>query len=306
MTSKNVLYRPAALYLSVIDNLLDGVYFVNTERKITFWNKAAEEITGYSASEIVGRCCQSDILDHIDCDGRALCSTGCPLFATILDGRQRRDEVFLRHKDGYRVLIHVNIFPIIENGRNIGAVEVFTPRMSTRHDYCRAQIQPAVSFDNRTDSDSSNEEAESYIAFKLQELRRSQNNFCVIFFDLVNLDAVNENYGAEVAENLQESVYKSIYYNIRPSDHFSYWENKGFIGVFEVNKEYEATLLADKVRYLVEGTDIPQKMNDFSILTSIGVTMANEHDTIESVVDRAHKVMLQCDNSSGTRISSDA
>jgi len=286
--------------------LLDGVYFVNSERKITYWNKAAEEISGYKAEEIIGKCCQSNILDHIDCDGRSLCDSGCPLFATILDGRQRRDEVFLRHKDGYRVLIHVNIFPIIEGGRNIGAVEIFTPRMSTRHDYCRAQIQPAVTFDSRSNSDSSNEEAESYIAFKLQELRRSQNNFCVIFFDIENLEVVYEKYGSEVARNLQESVYKSIYFNIRPTDHFSYWENKGFIGVFEVNKEYEATLLADKVRYLVEGTDIPQKMGNFSISTSIGVTMANEHDTITSVVDRAHKVMLQCDNTSGTRISSDA
>jgi len=178
--------------------------------------------------------------------------------------------------------------------------------MSTRHDYCRAQIQPAVTFESRASSGLSNEEAESYIAYKLQELRRSQENFCVVFFNIDNLDAIDASYGDGVSTQLKESVYKSIYYNIRPSDHFSYWEDKGFIGVFEVNKEYEATLLADKIRYLVEGSVVPQKMEDSSISVAIGVTMANEDDTIAMVVDRAHDVMLQCDNTSGTRISSDA
>ncbi|MCL2807585.1 MAG: PAS domain-containing protein [Coriobacteriia bacterium] len=305
-TSESALgIKPESLYLTVIDNLLDGVYFVNTERQITFWNKAAEEITGYQADEILGRCCQSNLLEHIDCDGRALCNLGCPLFASILDGRQRQDEVFLRHKDGYRILIHVNVFPIVENGKTIGAVEIFTPRMSTRHDYCRANIVPATPFSNQTGSSSSNGEAESYIAYKLHDLKRSQNNFCVLFFTVDGIESVNEKYGEEVAACLQENVFKSIFYNIRPSDHFSYWQERGFIGVFEVKKEYEATLLADKIRYLVEGSDVPSIIDNFSVTASIGVTMANETDTIHTLVERAYGVMRKSEIASGSRISSD-
>lgn len=40
------------LYLTIINNLNDGVYFVDLDRRILFWNKAAERITGYSAEEI--------------------------------------------------------------------------------------------------------------------------------------------------------------------------------------------------------------------------------------------------------------
>jgi len=43
------------LYLNIINQLNDGVYFVDTARKITFWNKAAGEITGYTEEEIMGR-----------------------------------------------------------------------------------------------------------------------------------------------------------------------------------------------------------------------------------------------------------
>lgn len=43
------------LYLQVLENLQDGVYFVDQNRKITFWNKGAERITGYSAAEVFSR-----------------------------------------------------------------------------------------------------------------------------------------------------------------------------------------------------------------------------------------------------------
>lgn len=39
-------------YKNIIDNLYDGVYFVDRDRIITYWNKGAERITGYSAAQI--------------------------------------------------------------------------------------------------------------------------------------------------------------------------------------------------------------------------------------------------------------
>jgi PAS domain S-box-containing protein len=65
-------------YKSLTDNLYDGVYFVDTNRKITYWNKGAERITGYSAQQIIGRFCHDYILDHVTDDGHHLCQEGCP------------------------------------------------------------------------------------------------------------------------------------------------------------------------------------------------------------------------------------
>ena len=35
-------------YWKVLDAIEDGVYFTNKDRKITYWNKGAEKITGYA------------------------------------------------------------------------------------------------------------------------------------------------------------------------------------------------------------------------------------------------------------------
>lgn len=45
-------------YKNLLDNLYDGVYFVDRERRITYWNKGAEGLTGYMSHEVVGTPCQ--------------------------------------------------------------------------------------------------------------------------------------------------------------------------------------------------------------------------------------------------------
>ena len=56
-------------YKKLIDNLYDGNYFVDRERVITYWNKGAERITGYTASQAVGRACRDNLLNHVTANG---------------------------------------------------------------------------------------------------------------------------------------------------------------------------------------------------------------------------------------------
>jgi PAS domain S-box-containing protein len=53
----------------LLDSLFDGVYFVDRERRIRYWNQGAEHLTGYSASEAVGKYCFDNFLVHVDAGG---------------------------------------------------------------------------------------------------------------------------------------------------------------------------------------------------------------------------------------------
>jgi PAS domain S-box-containing protein len=91
------------LYAVILGNIHEGVYFVDSERKITFWNKGAERITGYTEGEVVGHFCYDNILKHVNDEGLHLCLGGCPLHQTLSDGQGREALVYLHHKEGYRV-----------------------------------------------------------------------------------------------------------------------------------------------------------------------------------------------------------
>jgi len=74
-------------YAHILDNLHDGLYFVDMNRIITYWNKGAERISGFSAAEVVGNSCKNNLLTHVDNEGRHLCFGLCPLAASIADGQ---------------------------------------------------------------------------------------------------------------------------------------------------------------------------------------------------------------------------
>ena len=52
---RQLMKDESIFYKSLLDNLYDGVYFVDRDRRITYWNKGAERITGYAAAEVLGK-----------------------------------------------------------------------------------------------------------------------------------------------------------------------------------------------------------------------------------------------------------
>ncbi len=114
---------PAELLL---DSIFDGVYIVDTDRRILFWNRGAEEITGYAREDVVGRHCGDDILNHIDAEGVLLCRSGCPLMQCITTGEQVRAKIYPLHKDGHRFPVKTHVSPIRDQtGTIVAAIEVF-------------------------------------------------------------------------------------------------------------------------------------------------------------------------------------
>jgi PAS domain S-box-containing protein len=115
----------AELSLALFDQLREAVYVVDRERRIVFWNAAAERLTGYLRQEVTGRFCHHDILMHCDAQGTALCSGACPLVRVLADGKSHEAIVFLRHRHGHRLPVHVRSHPIHGEGGIAGAVELF-------------------------------------------------------------------------------------------------------------------------------------------------------------------------------------
>lgn len=297
----NVNYKN--LFLSVVNNLQDGVYIVDPQRRIVFWNKAAEEITGYSAKEIVGKHCQSNLLNHISKEGTPLCLVGCPLFASINDGKQRKEEVFLRHKNGHRIPIRTNIFPIMERGITIGAVEIFTVASpKVYEDDLIATLTEAAMKDNLTKLPN-RKYLSSFMEYQIVALQRFGTNFCVVFGDIDHFSVFNNTYGHEVGDKVLIAVADSIRYTLRSSDMWGRWGGEEFLGIFTVNNDKEARAVGEKMRVLVAGTQVPHEGESLSVTMSLGVTMARRDDTIDSIVARADEAMYQSKTGGRNRVT---
>ncbi|HOW88501.1 MAG TPA: SpoIIE family protein phosphatase [Candidatus Omnitrophota bacterium] len=113
----------------IMDSINTGLYVTGRDRKIVYWNKAAEKITGWSCQDAIGKGCFDDFLSHIDKDGRQLCGEEfCPLHRAMVTGKGSTVPVivFANSKSGKRVPMRVSVAPIFdEKGEVIGGVETF-------------------------------------------------------------------------------------------------------------------------------------------------------------------------------------
>jgi len=61
---------------AILSSITEGVYTTDRDLRITYWNRAAEEITGFRACDVVGRTCR-EVLGHEDEQGERLCQDRC-------------------------------------------------------------------------------------------------------------------------------------------------------------------------------------------------------------------------------------
>jgi len=127
----------------VLDSLNVGVYVTDRSRRIVYWGKAAEQITGWPAREVVGKCCHEGVLCHVDKDGHQLCGEEhCPLHRSMVTAQSSTVPiiVFARTPDGGRVPLQVTVAPL-RNGQGevVGGVETFRDLSQEFADTSRAQ-----------------------------------------------------------------------------------------------------------------------------------------------------------------------
>ncbi len=113
------------LYSRILDNIADGVYFVSAGRKIVYWNKGAEKITGFTSSEAMGRDCYDDFLSHEDEKGHSLCDSGCPITIIPETKKPLQRNLFLKRKDGSKLLVEEHASPLYIDGKFEGVIITF-------------------------------------------------------------------------------------------------------------------------------------------------------------------------------------
>jgi len=214
-------------------HLYEGVYIVDNNRKIVFWNIGSEMITGYKSTEVQKSFCYQNILNHVDVNGKRLCLDGCPLQNTLETGNINENDVYLQHKKGYRVPVSVKTFPLYDDLGNItAAVEVFTDSRFKENQYNEnlklkklVQIDELTKLNNRT-----------YLNFLLKQslIEATEFNKCfgLLFFDIDYFKSINDNYGHNVGDEVLKVLADTIKNNLRPKDIVGRWGVKNLSLLF--------------------------------------------------------------------------
>jgi len=296
----------ATLYREVLDNLYEGVYFLDRQRKIVFWNKGAERITGYPAAEVLGRSCADNILCHVDKQGRSLCRNSCPASEVLADGRRRESEVYLLHKSGYRKPVRIRVAPIEgPSGSVSGVMEIFSD--DTSPESLRQQVallEKLATLDTLTQLPN-RRSMEATIAFRLAETKRYDVTFGMLFIDIDHFKSVNDTHGHAIGDRTLQLVASTLTRSLRPFDICCRWGGEEFLAVVLNVDERHLAVVAERVRALIAQTRIPLEDDYLRVTVSIGGTLVRTDDSVATVIERADQMMYQSKIHGRNRVSLD-
>jgi len=213
-----------SFYRELLDNLSDGVYFTDTERRITYWSKGAERLTGYSQEDVLGRSCKDNILMHVDETGRLLCLTGCPLAQAMEECRPCEQEVYLRTKEGHRLPVLVKASPITGPAGEVkGAVEIFSSNSAKTQILERlAEMERHALIDTLTGI-ANRRHMEMHLQSRLEEFRRHHWIFGILFIDVDHFKNINDRYGHGVGDRVLRMVGQTLEASSRYFDRVGRW-----------------------------------------------------------------------------------
>lgn len=283
-----------ASYKQIIENLHDGLYFVDNNRIITYWNKAAEQISGFTAKEVLGTSCADNILTHIDDDGNNLCTGKCPLAATITDGESREAEVYMHHKDGHRIPVSVRVSTLTDtDGKIIGAIELFTDISNRAATELRVkELEKLALLDNLTQL-ANRRYIENELQGRLEEKRRFNVPFGVLFIDIDQFKKINDIYGHVLGDRVLKFIASTFTANARPFDVYGRWGGEEFIGILRNINAKDLELMGNRLRSLTEKSYIVHKNENLNVTISIGATLVEDIDTIDSLIKRVDTLMYK-------------
>lgn len=103
----------------ILQNVSDGVFTVDTDLKISSFNQAAENITGLSQDEALGRRCWDVFKSN-------RCQSGCILKKSLVEGKSFNDSSEIMGKWENHITIDISTSPLRnENSEIIGCIGVF-------------------------------------------------------------------------------------------------------------------------------------------------------------------------------------
>jgi PAS domain S-box-containing protein len=104
----------------ILNSIVEGVFTVDKDLRITYLNEAAERITGVKRNDAIGRYCFETLRS-------SLCETACPIKHSIKSGKNVvNNQVKILRPDGKEIPVSINASILKdEHGKLIGGVETF-------------------------------------------------------------------------------------------------------------------------------------------------------------------------------------
>jgi diguanylate cyclase (GGDEF)-like protein/PAS domain S-box-containing protein len=275
----------------------EGIFGIDTDGAITFWNPAAERILGYRAGEVLGLDAHQTIHSRHP-DGTPHPRQECPVLrAASLENKSTiRMESYFLHRNGTPIPVLLTATPVPGSG----AVVVFTDitQIKAMQDELRLQAEtdPLTGLANRR---------RFFNALRLagERVARKGDHSSVLMLDLDRFKAVNDRYGHAVGDAVLRSFAAILRAALRSSDLAGRVGGEEFAVLLPHTDLAGAVLLAERIRHAVAAYCRVPEHPELRMTVSIGVSeLLPEDPSPEAALARADAALYAAKQAGRNRV----
>lgn len=286
----------------LIDNMHDGVVFVDCQRRILFWNTGMERITGVSSAAAAGHVLIPSLLEMTDQHGRRFSDARCPVQSSLSTGVQafHRSTILGRH--GRPVEIDLHAMPVRDSaGTLYGAAVLFhdatdevTLEEKCEKLYSRAIQDPLTQLANRAEFDR--------VLAEFIEVHLASGLPCsLIMSDIDFFKQINDSQGHQAGDEAIVAFADVLKSHCRSGDFVARYGGEEFAILCADCNNATGARRAEQLRRSVADLS-HQGLGNKRLTASFGVTELQAGDTPETMLRRADRALLQAKDQGRNRV----
>lgn len=298
-TGQSPILDDKVFFKNLVTCCPDGIIAIDRKGLIVLFNKAAENITGYTADETIGKMNISDLYNSLKMARRIKKD----MYSNDFGGRGVLTdyEVQAVNKSGRKIPIRFSGTLLWDKGEEIGSVGFF-------HNLApHKQMEERLHLLSITDGLTGLYNHRHFFSVLSEELKRAERYsrpLSLICFDLDNLKYCNDNFGHLEGDRMLRLVGDTLRSVLRRSDGCFRYGGDEFMVLLPETDIRKAAVVAEKIRDMFcVRCGLSNKKTDFKNPTlSIGIAQASKNEYTESFVKRADLAMYEAKKEGGNQI----
>ncbi len=276
----NLLENPK-LFRHVLEDLPVGIYIVDRERRIRFWNRRSEHLTGHLGQEVVGHVLE-DVVQACDRRGNGLSGEHCPVTIALRHGLPQQCTVYYLHKNGHRVALRIRTLAVLGHGEVIEGVAVlleetlvYSEELSGPPMYgCldAATGVPSRRLTRAVLNECMTGVAESHLGFGVLRIR------------VLGLEEFRAKHGPQSAIPFLRTAAQTLRHSLDAESFLGCWAENEFLAVLPAASPVTVAKTAETVWNLLSHSEVLWWGDRFPIETEVAHVMAAAGSDLESLL----------------------
>jgi PAS domain S-box-containing protein/diguanylate cyclase (GGDEF)-like protein len=280
---------------SALDGLPDGIALFGVDGQVAFWNHAAEAITGYAGTELVGRSIPETL--------KLLQPVGLQNGDLLPDSEPESNHgtmVRARHKLGHEVQTIARILALHDGlGERIGTAAVFHPAESL-------DALPHGASGEDKSVEASQADIEDRLQIEFDDFSHGGSPFGVLWIGVDQAHCLRKTHGTGACLAMLEKMQRALAQGLRPAEELGRWGEDEFLIISHERTPEMLEAHAQALAGLARTADFRWWGDRVSLTVSIGAAQAEvgQDEGLAQLLERAQKAMETSIHAGGNCITS--